>query len=101
VNQDWPAVNEPSLRREVLARSGEFYVEEIDSTITGHHFRLYKKTPSNNYNKTLESEYSKSELVSGMKHRLRIDTETLNKLQPKVKALRALLQELDNNGGDE
>ena len=86
---------------EVLAVSDEFYVEEVDSTISGHSFYLRRKNDERLYPDILSHEYSKRELRSDMRNQLFRDVKKLNELQPKVKALRALLQELDNNGDSE
>ena len=85
----------PPTTTEILARSGEFYIEEEDSPIRGHSFYLHRKNDERAYPDILSHEYSKRELVSDMQHQLWRDTKKLNELQPKVKALRALLQELE------
>ena len=91
----------PPTTTEILARSGEFYIQEKNSQITGHYFRLYKETPGNSHDRTFSVEHSKRELASDMRNQLFRDVKKLNELQPKIEAYRALLQELDNNGGDE
>ena len=99
MNNDYVKYVEPPTTTEILARSGEFYIEEVDSPYNGRTFTMQKENAG--IYGLVSHGYSKSELVSEMKHQLWVDTKKLNELQPKVKALRALLQELDNNGGDE
>jgi len=93
VNNDYVKYVEPPTTTEVLARSGEFYIEEVDSPRVGHSFYLLKANAG--IYGLVSHGYSKSKLVSEMKHQLWVDTKKLNELQPKVKALRALLQELE------
>ena len=93
MNNDYVKYVEPPTTTEILARSGEFYIEEVDSPYSGHTFTMQKENAG--IYGVVSHGYSKSELVSEMQWRLRRDTEKLNELQPKVKALRALLQELE------
>ena len=93
MNNDYVKYVEPPTTTEILARSGEFYIEEKDSPYNGHTFSMQKENAG--VYGLVSHGYSKSELVSDMQHQLWRDTEKLNELHPKVKALRALLQELE------
>ena len=92
MNNDYVRYVPPPTTTEILARSGEFYVEEENSPYR-HSFAMLREN-AGVVDRVVSLEYSKSELVSDMQHQLWRDTKKLNELQPKVKALRALLQEM-------
>ena len=93
MNNEYVKYVEPPTTTEVLARSDEFYVEEKDSPHSGHSFTMMRENAG--IYGAVSHQYSKSELVGDMKYQLWRDTKKLNELQPKVKALCALLQELE------